>query len=98
FSNQEITTSAVVSDQSTIILGGIIQDESQNQDAGIPLLKDIPGLGALFSYQSRSNGRRELFVILHPQILRGNGADAAIMEDFRNRFELVTDLMQDAGL
>src|SRR5690606_17225186 len=41
FTNQEVTTRVVVSDQSTIILGGLIQEEGNDNGAGIPLLKDI---------------------------------------------------------
>ncbi|MEX2367073.1 MAG: type II secretion system secretin GspD [Pseudohongiellaceae bacterium] len=98
FTNQEITTTAVVSDQSTIILGGLIQEEDANSNNGVPGFRRIPLLGGLFSYQQGSSSRRELFVILRPQIIRGDGSDTAFMQDFRNRFENVAILMEEAGL
>ncbi len=98
FTNQEITTTAVVSDQSTIALGGLIQDDTSQTNAGVPLLRRVPGLGSLFSYQTSVAVRRELFVILRPQIIRGDGSDTATLREFRNRFENVSLLLEEAGL
>lgn len=98
FSNQEIQTNVVVSDQSTIILGGLIQDDSSDQNSGVPVLQKIPLFGALFSYQDRRQQRRELFVILRPQIIRGDGSETALMQEYRESFTNVSNLLRDAGL
>lgn len=98
FVNQEITTTAVVLDQETIILGGLIQEEDSDVQTGIPLLQEIPILGRAFSYSSLQNNRRELFVILRPQIIYGNQGDAATMQALRSSFREVSKLLEDAGL
>ena len=98
FSNQEITTTAVVSDGATITLGGLIQEDNADQNTGIPGLQKIPVLGGLFSYQQISSVRRELFVILRPQIITGDDTDVEYMRELRNSFEAVSDLFEDAGL
>jgi len=98
FSNQEITTTAVVSDQSTITLGGLIQEDDSDQNSGVPGLQKIPVLGALFSYQQIRSVRRELFVILRPQIINGDERDAEVMQDLRDSFGNVAELFEEAGL
>jgi general secretion pathway protein D len=98
FANQEITTRVVVLDQSTITLGGLIQEQDTDNNSGIPVLNKIPGLGALFSYQELINDRRELFVILHPQIVVDNNTGSAVMQEFREKFTLLGEMLQEAGL
>ena len=98
FTNQEITTTAVVSDQSTVTLGGLIQEDDSDQNSGIPGLQKIPILGGLFSYQQARTVRRELFVILRPQIIKGDESDAGLMQDFRDSFTSVSALFEEAGL
>jgi general secretion pathway protein D len=98
FANQEITTRVVVLDQSTITLGGLIQDQNTDNNSGVPVLSKIPGLGALFSYQQYVNDRRELFVILHPQIVTADNAGTAVMQEFRAKFTTIAEMLEDAGL
>jgi len=58
----------------------------------------VPVLGGLFSYQQISSVRRELFVILRPQIITGDESDVAYMRELRNSFEAINSLFEDAGL
>ena len=98
FTTQSITTTAVVADQQTITLGGLIQEDSTDLQSGIPGLMRIPFAGRLFSYSDLSNVRRELFVILRPQIIYGDQRDAALLQEFRDSFTNVRLLLEDAGL
>jgi general secretion pathway protein D len=98
FTTQSITTTAVVADQQTITLGGLIQEDSTDLQSGIPGLMRIPLAGRLFSYSDISNVRRELFVILRPQIIYGDQRDAALLQQFRDSFTNVRLLLEDAGL
>ena len=98
FVNQEITTTVVVADQETITLGGLIQQENSDTQTGVPLLQKIPVLGRAFSYNDLKNTRRELFVILRPQIVYGDARDSAVMQEMRARFSEVTKLLEEAGL
>ncbi len=98
FSNQEITTTAVVADGSTITLGGLIQEDDSDQNNGIPGLQRIPILGAAFSYQQLRSVRRELFVILRPQIIRDDESDDALLQSLRESFKNVSALFEEAGL
>jgi type IV pilus assembly protein PilQ len=56
-------------DGQTLIVSGIIQDSDRTTITKVPILGDIPILGALFRSTSRENSRREVIVLLTPQIL-----------------------------
>ncbi|GAB4134039.1 MAG: AMIN domain-containing protein [Cyanobacteria bacterium J069] len=58
-----------VRDGQTLILSGIIQDSDRTQVTKVPILGDIPILGALFRSTQRTNQRQEVIVMLTPQIL-----------------------------
>jgi type IV pilus assembly protein PilQ len=57
-------------DAQTLILSGIIQETDQTTVSKVPILGDIPILGALFRRTNRSNQRQEVIVLLTPQIVQ----------------------------
>jgi len=59
-----------VPDGSTVIMAGLIQESSRDNVTGIPFLKDIPVLGVLFSYQTKSKAKTELVITLTPTIVK----------------------------
>ncbi len=73
-----------VRDRETIMLGGFITNNKTKNKSGVPILKDIPFLGKLFSSTSDSNNRGELIVLIRPTVLP-TPQDAAIaaMEEKR---------------
>lgn len=69
-SQREITSGEVrVRDGQTLLLSGIIQESERSSVTKIPILGDIPILGALFRSTITDNQRQELIVLLTPQIL-----------------------------
>ncbi len=56
-------------DGQTLVLSGIIQDSDKTTVSKIPILGDLPLLGALFRSTSRDNERKEVVVLLTPQVL-----------------------------
>lgn len=97
FDNQEITTSVVVRNNENIVLGGLIQSNNANLNTGVPGLNRIPVLGKLFSYQQDSMERKELFIVLRPEIVNLNDANSAQYTAILSRFELAAQLFEDAG-
>lgn len=72
---QELTTTVRVPSGSTIVLGGLIQDDKQLNDRGIPLIDRIPVIGALAGGISNKNRtRRELVVMIQPIVVESNDA------------------------
>lgn len=64
-----INTTLMVKSGETIVIGGIIKEKEGEDITGIPILKDIPGLGWLFKAKSRSTSRSELLIFLTPTVL-----------------------------
>ncbi|MBM3849785.1 MAG: hypothetical protein FJ396_06275 [Verrucomicrobia bacterium] len=69
-----------VRDKDAVLLGGYITTSTDKQKSGVPLLKDIPYLGAAFSKRSQNNSRTELMILIRPSIL-ATPADAGEVAD-----------------
>jgi len=66
---QTLNTSVTVPNRSTIVLGGLISNQEDRSQTGIPFLKDIPGLGYLFSTTTKTLTKKELIVMIQPFIV-----------------------------
>lgn len=66
---RQAQTKVAVNNGDTIVLGGFISSTKDRSKSGIPVLKDIPLLGALFRSQSDKNTRSELMVLIRPTVL-----------------------------
>jgi len=56
-------------DGTTVVMAGLIQEKHEDNVSGIPLLKDIPLIGALFTQHKRSSRKVELVITLTPTIV-----------------------------
>jgi type II secretory pathway component GspD/PulD (secretin) len=63
-----IRTNVSAANGSTIILGGLIQEQKNKQYSGIPYLARIPVIGAAFRGTSTSKTRQELIILMCPQV------------------------------
>ena len=82
---RRLQSSITVQDGETVALGGLIQDTNSLTKNGLPLLSDIPVIGAVFGSTDHSVQRTELLVLLSPRIVH-NAADArAATEELRSR-------------
>ena len=68
--SRTLSAEIAVHDRQTIVLGGFIRTSGSEGKSGIPILKDIPLLGMLFSNTTRSKDRSELLVLMRPTVLR----------------------------
>ncbi len=70
---QELTTSVRIPNGSTIVLGGLISDEKNVTEAGIPIIKDIPIIGSLLGGNTHKvRVRHELVVMIQPTVVDSN--------------------------
>jgi len=84
---RRIQSEITVEDGETVALGGLIRDQTSLTKNGLPLLSDVPVVGALFRSTDRSIGRTELLVLLSPKVLH-NASDArAATSELRNRLQ-----------
>ena len=70
---------SVVSGQ-TVLLAGLIQDQQDQGREGIPMLNQIPFVGAALGTTGTSQVRTELIIFIRPQIIR-DGADASMVAE-----------------
>ncbi len=87
FQQRRLTSTVSVDSGHSILLGGLIEDQDSRDSAGIPLLNEIPVIGALFGNRNNNATRTELILFLTPYVL-GNDADATdatdkVMRQFR---------------
>jgi len=81
---REIKTSVLADDGETIVLGGLMNEDYRTQVSKVPLLGDIPVLGALFRAETQERTKRNLLVFLRPTILREKGDGERVAQ---NRFD-----------
>jgi len=68
-SKREVETVALVGDNQTVVLGGLVATTESESENKIPILGDIPVLGALFRNKSKSERKTNLMVFLTPHIV-----------------------------
>ncbi len=73
-----IDTTVIVDDNSTIVIGGLIDDSFSKTEYKVPILGDIPLLGWLFKSRKTEREKTNLFVFLTPHVIN-NKADAQKM-------------------
>lgn len=74
---RSLESEVLVDDGSIIALGGLIEDSYGNGEEKVPLLGDVPLLGGLFRYETKSRRKTNLMVFLRPHVVR----DAAGYQD-----------------
>jgi general secretion pathway protein D len=80
------STVAVMSGQ-TVLLGGLISDNTQNTRSGIPGLSDIKVLGALFGTTDSTKTRSEIIIFVRPQLIRNSIDARSVTEEFREKLQ-----------
>ena len=70
-----------------IVVGGLMENISQDEDAGLPGVSDVPGLGVLFKQQSQKNVRTELVILLRPIVVDTNKTWSKYIKDSGSRIE-----------
>jgi len=78
---RSIESSVVVDDGGIVVIGGLIEDSWAMGEDKVPVLGDIPGLGALFRYETRKRTKTNLMVFLRPKIIRDAAGYQGITAD-----------------
>ena len=83
-SKSTMQTNVMIQDGELLILGGLIEDQSDNTASKVPLLGDIPLLGRLFRSSNKSESQSVLMMFIRPTIIR-NAEDARLLS--KDKFE-----------
>jgi type IV pilus assembly protein PilQ len=70
FQTQNARTQVLVNDGETVVIGGLTIIEKSRSRAGIPLLMDLPVIGALFRNETVRENKRDLLIMVTPHIVR----------------------------
>lgn len=83
-----IESNVIVDDGQMFVIGGLIGDDYYDSSDGVPFLKDIPLIGALFRYDTKTRKKNNLMVFLRPYVIK----DAKAAEEITtNRQDFIQD-------
>jgi len=68
-SSEEVTTSVMIKDGETLVIAGLIKDQSTDVKKKLPILGDIPIFGLLFQKTEKTSVKTDLLIFLTPHII-----------------------------
>lgn len=86
-SKRSAKTTIVVKDNQTVAIGGLIRDNEFESVSKVPLLGDIPLLGALFRFKQKKKEKTNLLIFLTPRIIRDSAGLEIITNEMRGDME-----------
>lgn len=84
---REITTAVAVQSGETIVLGGLIRENKEVADNGVPFLKDIPGLGYFFKNERTASSKTELVVMITPSAIANPNEARSVTEEYKSKLK-----------
>jgi general secretion pathway protein D len=78
---RSLESTVAVDDGQIIVLGGLIEDSLTDGSSRVPVVGDLPVLGALFRYDNRDRTKTNLMVFLKPTVIRTAGAGATLTNE-----------------
>jgi general secretion pathway protein D len=85
FRTRKVTTTAIVQDGHTLVLGGIIETRTQQTRSGLPFLSKIPILGYLFGTTTDEDERNELLLIVTPHVVENHEEADLLTAEYESR-------------
>lgn len=92
---RRITTNVAIQSGETLVLGGLIKENSGRTNEGLPYLRHLPVLGWLFGSQGKDTSRTELVVMITPTAVTSLDEARDVTQEYRNKLKDVS-LPQDA--
>ena len=89
-----INSSVTVQSGQTVVLGGLILENTTEGRSGIPILQDIPLLGNLFSKSTEDVFRTELLITVKPQVITNSSEMRRATEELRRQMSRASEYEQ----
>ena len=89
FNTTKAKTSIVVPDRTGIVIGGIMDETKNKSYQGIPLLSSLPILGGLFRYETDETTKKELVIIITPNVVVNETEGEKLTGEFMNKLKEV---------
>jgi len=97
-STNRMKTSAIVDSGDTVLLAGLISENSSRGSSGFPGLSRIPVIGGLFGRQTNNSGRSEIVILVTPTLVESTKAASDWTDEYGRRFRALAPLReQQAG-
>lgn len=84
---RQIKTTVAVQSGETLVLGGLIRENKDLGNAGVPGIKDVPVLGFFFGSSSETTRRTELVVMITPTAIKGRDQAREVTEEFKRQMK-----------
>jgi general secretion pathway protein D len=84
-SQRRIASTISVYSGQMVALGGLISEQQNRDNSGLPVINKIPILGEIIGSNARANKRTELIVFIRPQVIRDPRDARAVAEELRSR-------------
>jgi type IV pilus assembly protein PilQ len=85
----EVTSNVMVKDGNTILIGGLFREDDQAVRNQVPLLGNLPWIGALFRSRSDTVQRHEVIILLTPHIVKDDQAYGRLSEEELKEIEKI---------
>jgi general secretion pathway protein D len=89
---RQINSTVAILSGETVALGGLIQDQRERAQSGIPFLSRLPIVGALFRSRSNAVTRTELLVLITPSVVENPVRARAVTDELRRRLRSLEQL------
>lgn len=97
FLQRQFASKVAVRSGETLVLGGLIRDNSSTGKSGLPGLQDIPFFGALFGTNATNSTRTELLVLITPRVVRTEQDSRQVSQDLKDRMKTLFPPSQPAS-
>ncbi|BBO67450.1 type II secretion system protein GspD [Desulfosarcina alkanivorans] len=87
-----VETTVMVKDSSTVVIGGLIDDNFSQTEYKVPCLGDIPGLGWLFKTRSKGNEKSNLFIFITPKVIQNPAEASTILESKKTKMDQMREM------
>lgn len=84
-------TTVIVADANTVVIGGLIGDDTTDTNYRVPCLANIPGLGWLFRSEYKKREKTNLFVFLTPHIIQNPSESRKIYQEKKDQIERIKE-------
>ena len=92
-STREATTQILARTGQTVVIGGLVDQQTEESRSGIPILKDIPVLGWLFGTTRETVTNAELFLFLTPYVIANDEDEERLRQELEGNAELLQELI-----
>lgn len=95
FFTRRTQTTGIVQDGHTLVIGGLISENTTDSSSGLPFLSKIPIIGKLFGTSTSTVRRTELIVMVTPHVVRDQEEADRVTAEFMNRVRTIKERLEE---